>query len=76
MLEKIRDLQIKAYIAMTCFVQDLKSDERGMSGVVEAVLLILIAVLAVVFLWGKLGPWISGMWKKIQGSGDTINTIS
>ena len=72
MLEKIRDLQIKAYIAMTCFVQDLKSDERGMSGIVEAVLLILVAVLAVVLLWGNLKTWLGTMWTTISGQADKV----
>ena len=42
------------YLGVTGFAQDLKNDERGLSGVVVAVLLILVAVLvieALVFLF-------------------------
>ena len=48
-------------------VEDLKSDERGLSGIVVAVLLILVAVLAVVMLWGLLKDYITDIWKKITG---------
>lgn len=50
MLEKISQLPMLAYFAVTGFVRDLKKDERGLSGVVVAVLLILVAVLAVSLL--------------------------
>lgn len=46
-------------------VEDLKSDERGLSGIVVAVLLILVAVLAVVMLWGLLKGYITDMWNQI-----------
>lgn len=48
-------------------MRSLKDDERGLSGVVVAVLLILVAVLAVVFLWDNLSKWLSDMWAIITG---------
>lgn len=48
-------------------VEDLKRDERGLSGIVVAVLLILVAVLAVVMLWGLLKGYITDIWEKITG---------
>lgn len=48
-------------------IQSFMRDERGLSGVVVAVLLILVAVLAVVLLWEYLGKWIKDMWRDISG---------
>ena len=46
-------------------LRELKEDQRGLSGVVVAVLLILVAVLAVVLLWDQLKVRIENMWKTI-----------
>ena len=54
------------------FVQDLKEDERGLSGVVVAVLLILVAVLAVVMIWGFLGDWLDTLFGQIEGKAGGI----
>lgn len=53
-------------------LRELKEDQRGLSGVVVAVLLILVAVLAVVLLWGKLSEWLGTMWDKIAGKANEI----
>ena len=71
MWSKLNPLSIAAYTRAASFVQDLKNDERGLSGVVVAVLLILIAVLAIVALWGGLSQWLSDMWGRITGSEGT-----
>ena len=65
MLQKLRSLPLAAYLAVTGFVQDFKKDERGLSGVVVAVLLILVAVLAVVLIWGFLEGWLIELWERI-----------
>jgi Flp pilus assembly pilin Flp len=65
MLEKIRMFPLMAYLAFTGFVDDLKKDERGLSGVVVAVLLILVAVLAVILIWQFLGDAIATWWEQI-----------
>lgn len=72
MLKKISMLPVTIYLALTGFVQELKEDERGLSGVVVAVLLILVAVLAVVMIWGFLSGWLQDMWDSITKA----NTIS
>ena len=54
MLNKLNQLSVAAYVKTSAFFRGLKSDERGLSGVVVAVLLILVAVLAIVMLWGSL----------------------
>lgn len=53
-------------------LRSLKDDERGLSGIVVAVLLILVAVLAVVFLWDSLSIWLSTMWANITGQASQI----
>ena len=65
MLEKILDLPLMAFIAVTGLVRDLRKDERGLSGVVVAIMLILVAILAVILIWTFLGTWIRDMWDSI-----------
>lgn len=76
MLSKLNQMVIATYLSVTGYVQglaeDLKSDERGLSGVVVAVLLILVAVLAVVMLWGFLSGWLGEMWENITGKAAEI----
>lgn len=75
----INRLTMAAYIRTLLFMQNvnqdlrnLKDDERGLSGIVVAVLLILIAVLAAVMLWGSLSGWLGDMWSKVTGAGSQI----
>lgn len=68
MMNKLNALCVKAYLSVTGLAKDLKKDERGLSGVVVAVLLILVAVLAIVMLWGLLESWITELWGKITGA--------
>lgn len=72
MLDKLNRLTVAVYLSMTSFVQDLKNDERGLSGVVVAVLLILVAVLAVTMIWGLLNGWLSELWDNITGKASEI----
>lgn len=65
MLSKINAFCVAAYISAVSFVTDLKKDERGLSGVVVAVLLILVAVLAISMIWGLLSGWLQELWEKI-----------
>ena len=73
MLNKLNQLSIAAYVKTASFFQELKNDERGLSGVVVAVLLILVAVLAIVMLWGSLSEWLGELWEKISGAGNSIS---
>ncbi len=65
MWQKIQMLPLMVYFAVTNFFDDLRSDERGLSGVIVAVLLILVAVLAIVLLWSKLKVQIGTWWNSI-----------
>lgn len=72
MLKKISTFPLKAYMTFTGFLQELKEDERGLSGVVVAVLLILVAVLAVILIWGFLSGWLEQLWTTITTKGSEI----
>lgn len=54
-------------------LQELKDDQRGLSGIVVAVLLILVAVLAVVILWDSLKLWLEETWQSIIRKGGEIS---
>ncbi len=77
MLSKLNQMVIATYLSVTGYakglVEELKDDERGLSGVVVAVLLILVAVLAVVMLWGFLSGWLGEIWEKITSAADGIS---
>ena len=78
MSQRISAFPLLAYIAVTGFfhdLKDLKKDERGLSGVVTAVLLILVAVIGVVFLWKGLGDQLKIWWDNIVKTGDKIEAF-
>lgn len=68
MLKKLNAWMTGAYIKGKMAVEEFKNDEQGLSGVVVAVLLILVAVLAIVALWGSLSGWLAEMWDIITGT--------
>ena len=79
MLDKINAFAVAVYFSIAGFVDNAKAktkellnDERGLSGVVVAILLILVAVLAVVLIWQFLGDYIEDMWDTITNADDDI----
>lgn len=66
MLNKIKMLPLMVYLAVNNFVEDLKNEEKGSSPVVDTVLLILVAVLAVVLVWGFLEGWLNELIERIK----------
>jgi len=67
MLQRISAFSLTVYFALRGLIPEFKKDERGLSGVVVAILLILISVLAVVMIWGFLGDWLGKLWIRITG---------
>ena len=65
-------IPLAIYFAVAGFIRGLKNDERGLSGVVVAILLILIAVLAIVLIWGFLSGWLQDLWEQITGEADNL----
>lgn len=50
----------------------LKNDEKALSGVVVAVLLVALAIVLVVFLNEGLRTFVTGIWSKVSGQGDKV----
>ncbi|MCL2226604.1 MAG: hypothetical protein FWB97_03100 [Oscillospiraceae bacterium] len=73
MMQKISGLPMAAYFALAGRAGALKKDERGLSGVVVAILLILVAVLAIVIIWGSLSGWLEDLWEQITGQAEQIS---
>ena len=73
MLQKISLYSLEAYFAITGYFRSLKDDERGLSGVVVAILLILIAVLAIVLIWGFLSGWLKELWERVTGEAGNLS---
>jgi len=72
MIQKIRDFPLRAYLALTGAARALRNDERGLSGVVVAILLILVAVLAIVIIWVFLSDWLEELWDRITSGSSNI----
>lgn len=46
--------------------EDLKSDERGVSGIVATVILVLLAVLLAAMFWGKIKSYFTDLWTQVE----------
>ena len=73
MWKKIMRIPCKAANKVAEIARTLKSDERGLSGVVVAILLILVAVLAIVLIWGFLSGWLQELWEQITSRAGGIS---
>jgi len=73
MWETISKKTRKGYQWFLDFLSTFKNDERGLSGVVVAILLILVAVLAIVLIWGFLSGWLADLWEQITGRAGGIS---
>jgi len=73
MLNRINSVSLNVFQWIAGFINTLKSDERGLSGVVVAILLILVAVLAIVLIWGFLSGWLQELWEQITGRAGAIS---
>ena len=73
MRRKIKEIPIITACFIAEQVKALKNDERGLSGVVVAILLILVAVLAIVLIWGFLSGWLQELWEQITGRAGAIS---
>lgn len=73
MLDMFNNACIAVYTNVTGFFHELKNDERGLSGVVVTVMLILVAVLAVVLVWGLLKDQLNTWWNNIVNKSSSLN---
>ena len=72
MWRRISEFFYRAPLMIIGPARAFKKDERGLSGVVVAILLILIAVLAIVLIWGFLSGMIRDLWEQITGNVNSI----
>lgn len=63
---------IMAQLKAQRFVQDLREDNRGVSGIVAAVILVLIALLLAALFWDKLQQWFNSTWSHITNTTNEI----
>ena len=47
--------------------ENLISDERGVSGIVATVILVLLAVLLAAIFWNKLQSYFTTLWSQVTG---------
>ena len=73
MLKKTSEFFPIAYLAIAGAIREFRKDERGLSGVVVAILLILIAVLAIVLIWGFLSGWLAELWENITSQAGELS---
>jgi len=73
MWQKIMKFPRNAVDKIAEVISVLKNDERGLSGVVVAILLILVAVLAIVLIWGFLSGWLQELWEQITSRAGGIS---
>jgi len=73
MWKSILKFPSRVYQKIAEFTCTLKKDKRGLSGVVVAILLILVAVLAIVLIWGFLSGWLAELWEQITGRAGGIS---
>ena len=72
-MNKISMIPLTIFSFIRKHITALKNDERGLSGVVVAILLILVAVLAIVLIWGFLSGWLQELWEQITGRAGAIS---
>lgn len=69
MLTKASDWTLRKYFACKAAVVDfwkgLMDDERGVSGIVVAVILVLIAVLLGLIFWENIKTFVDGLFKQV-----------
>lgn len=68
MLERLDYGYIRIKNWLSAFAEELMSDERGVSGIVATVILVLLAVLLAGIFWDKIKLFVDGLWGQITGN--------
>lgn len=53
------------------FKEAFKSDERGVSGIVATIILVLIAVVVAMIFWDNIKELIDSLWGKVTSADET-----
>ena len=59
---------IRTKIWISNVKEDFKSDERGVSGIVATILLVLIAILLAAIFWKQIQKVVTDLFKKVSGA--------
>lgn len=83
MFNEINDLSIRAYFGARnsmnnakCAMKDLFNDEDGISGIVVAVILVLVAVVLLAVFQTELTTLVGNMWRDINKSADGMEGVT
>lgn len=74
MLRFIDSAYVGAKIKVRNFIDDIRSDEMGVSSIVATVLLILIVVLLAAVFWNTIKEWLGTLFSQITGGTSDIKT--
>lgn len=74
MMNLLSRMSIEAYLRAKGFAAGLKNDERGISGIVVAVILVLVAVVLGVAFQKQLTEFVTDLWNRIFNAGDELST--
>lgn len=72
MLDKLGSAYLRSKIWLKCKVEDFKEEEKGVSGIVATVILVLVAVLLAIAFKNQVGEFVKGLWDSIKGKKDTL----
>ena len=72
MFQKIDRMYLGAKLRLKSFIDDIRSDERGVSNIVATVILILIVVLLAAIFWKQLTEWFNQLWERVTSTSDDI----
>lgn len=65
MLDKLGSAYLRSKIWLKCKVEDFKEEEKGVSGIVATVILVLVAVLLAITFKSQVGEFVKGLWESI-----------
>lgn len=69
MLERLDYGYIRIKTWLSDFIEEITSDERGVSGIVATVILVLLAVLLAGIFWKRIQEFVQGLWTNVTTNG-------
>ena len=73
MLDMLGRGYIRASIWLKCKVEEIKETEIGVSGIVAAIVLVLITLVLVGIFWKQIAKLVEGWFSKIKTEGEGID---
>lgn len=72
MLKALDHGYIRAKIWLSNLKDDFTSDERGVSGIVATVILVLLAVLLAAIFWKNVQDLVTSLWTKVTNKANEL----